>query len=351
MTAARPRPSPRHRPDPIPRPDRPRRALLGAAVAIAAVVAATLAAPPAAWAQTYPDKPVKLIVPYPPGGATDVIGRVLAQKLGAALGQQFVVDNRAGAGGSLGAGVVAKAPADGYTLLMGALTSHSINAALSPASVPYDINKSFAPVSIVGTVPLVFVVHPAVKANTLAELIALAKAQPGRLAFASAGNGSPQHLATEMFKRLAGVDVLHVPYKGSGPAMTDLVGGQVQAMIETAPAAQGQVKAGKLRALATTTTQAVASLPGVPTAAQAGLPGFEVSSMFGIAAPAGTPEAIVMRLNGALKVILADPEVRESLLAQGAIAVYTTPAEAGRSIQAEFAKWDKVIKDGNIKAE
>ena len=323
-----------------------RRTLLGAA----ALASALLCAFPA-HAQAYPDKPVKLLVPYPPGGATDVIGRVLAQKLGAALGQQFVVDNRAGAGGSLGAGVVAKSPADGYMLLMGALTSHSINAALSPATVPYDINKSFAPVSIVGTVPLVFVVHPDVKAKTLAELIALAKAQPGKLAFASAGNGSPQHLATEMFKRVAGVDVLHVPYKGSGPAMIDLVGGQVQAMIETAPAAQGQVKAGKLRALATTTTQAVASLPGVPTAAQAGLAGFELSSMFGIAAPAGTPEAIVNKLNATLKTILADPEVRESLLAQGAIATWTTPAEAAKAIQAEFAKWDKVIKDGNIKTE
>ena len=323
-----------------------RRTLLGAA----ALAGALLCASPA-HAQAYPDKPVKLLVPYPPGGATDVIGRVLAQKLGAALGQQFVVDNRAGAGGSLGAGVVAKSPADGYMLLMGALTSHSINAALSPATVPYDINKSFAPVSIVGTVPLVFVVHPDVKAKTLAELIALAKAQPGKLAFASAGNGSPQHLATEMFKRVAGVDVLHVPYKGSGPAMIDLVGGQVQAMIETAPAAQGQVKAGKLRALATTTTQAVASLPGVPTAAQAGLAGFEISSMFGIAAPAGTPEAIVNKLNATLKTILADPEVRESLLAQGAIATWTTPAEAAKAIQAEFAKWDKVIKDGNIKTE
>ncbi len=323
-----------------------RRALFGAA-ALVSLAGVT----PATFAQAYPDKAVRLIVPYPPGGATDVIGRVMAQKLSAALGQQFVVDNRAGAGGSLGASMVAKAPADGYTLLMGALTSHSINAALSPATVPYDINKSFAPVSIVGTVPLVFVVHPSVKAYTLAELIALAKAQPGSLAFASSGNGSPQHLATEMFKRLVGVDVLHVPYKGSGPAMIDLVGGQVQAMIETAPAAQGHIKAGKLRALATTTAQPVASLPGVPTVAQAGLAGFEVSSMFGIAAPAGTPEAVITRLNAALKTILVDPEVRESLLAQGAVATHTTPAEAAKAIQAEFAKWDKVIKEGNIKAE
>ena len=312
---------------------------------------AALCLPGLALSQTYPDKAVKLVVPYPPGGATDVIGRVLAQKLGAALGQQFVVENRAGAAGSLGAGQVGKAAPDGYTLLMGALTSHSISAALNAATVPYDINKSFAPVSIVGTVPLVFVVNPEVKATSLGELIALAKAQPGKLAFASAGNGSPQHLATEMFKRMAGVDVLHVPYKGSGPAMTDLMGGQVQAMIETAPAAQGHIKNGKLRALATTTSGPVASLPGVQTAAQAGLPGFEVSSMFGILAPAGTAEAVVTKLNTALKTILADSEVRDQLLAQGAIATHTTPAEAAKAIQAEFAKWDKVIKDGNIKAD
>ena len=174
--------------------------------------------------------------------------------------------------------------------------------------------------SIVGTVPLAFVVNPSVKANSLQELIALAKANPKTLAFASSGNGSPQHLATEMFKRMAGVDVLHVPYKGSGPAMTDLIGGQVQAMIETAPSAQPQLKAGKIRALATTTAQPVSTLPGVPTAAQAGLPGFEVTSMFGVAAPAGTPDAIIQRLSAELKKILAEPETRDALLAQGAVA-------------------------------
>lgn len=314
-------------------------------------LAAWMTFAPAAGAQDYPSKPVRLIVPYPPGGATDVIGRVMAQKLTLALGQQVIVDNRAGAGGNLGAGVVAKAAADGYTLLMGALTSHAINAALNPQAAPFDIEKSFAPVCIVGTVPLVFVVHPAVKAATLSELIELAKARPGTLAFASAGNGSPQHLALEMFKRLAGIDVLHVPYKGSGPAMTDLIGGQVQAMIETAPAAQSHIKAGKLRALATTTAQPVATLPDVPTVAQAGLRGFEVSSMFGIAAPAGTPEPVIARLNRELKQILSEPEVRDSLLAQGALATYTTPEDARRAIGEEYAKWAKVIRDGNIKPD
>jgi tripartite-type tricarboxylate transporter receptor subunit TctC len=310
-----------------------------------------MALPAPVLAQDYPNKPVRLVVPYPPGGATDVIGRVLAQNLTVNLGQQVVVDNRAGAAGSLGAGQVAKSPADGYTLLMGAMTSHSINAALNPATVPFDIEKSFAQVAIVGTVPLVFVVHPSVKANTLQELIALAKSTPGALTYASAGNGSPQHLAGEMFKRMAGVDMLHVPYKGSGPAMTDLMGAQVQVMIETAPAAQPHIKSGKLRALATTTAQPVGTLPGVPTAAQAGLPGFEVASMFGVAAPAGTPPAVVARLSAALKAILGQPEVREQLLAQGAIATWTTPDDAAQAIRNEYARWARVIKEGNIKAE
>ena len=316
----------------------------------AGVLAALAVALPAA-AQDYPNKPIKLVVPYPPGGATDVIGRVMAQRLGTALGQQVIVDNRGGAAGALGAGQVAKATPDGYTLLMGALTSHSIGAALNASTVTYDIVKSFAPIAIVGTVPLVFVVHPSVKANTLPELIALAKSQPGVLTYASSGIGSPQHLAGEMFKRMAGVDLLHVPYKGSGPAMTDLIGGQVLTMIETAPAAQGHVKGGKLRALATTTTQPVSTLPGVPTASQSGLPGFEVSSMFGIVAPAGTPAPVIAKLSSVLKTILAEPEVREQLLAQGAIATWTTPDEAGKRIHDEYTKWAKVIKDGNIKAE
>jgi tripartite-type tricarboxylate transporter receptor subunit TctC len=302
-------------------------------------------------AQDYPNKPIKLIVPYPPGGATDVIGRVMGQKLSAALGQQVVLENRAGAGGNIGAGAVAKAPADGYTLLMGALTSHSINAALNPSAVPFDIQKSFAPIAIVGNVPLVFVVHPSVKANTLQELIALVKAKPGALAFASSGSGSPQHLASEMFKRMVGIDILHIPYKGSGPAMVDLIGGQVQAMIETAPSAHTFVKSGQIRALATTTSQPIDTLPGLPTPTQAGLPGFEVTSMFGLAAPAGTPPAIITRLSNELKKILSDPEVKAQLLGQGAVSTFTTPDEATKAIAAEYAKWAKVIKEGNIKPD
>lgn len=320
------------------------------------IVHATFAA--TAWVLTassafaqYPDKAIRLVVPYPPGGATDVIGRVMAQKLTAALGQTVIVDNRAGAAGSLGAAVVAKEKPDGYTLLMGALTSHSISSILQASSAQYDMNKSFAPIAIVGRVPLLFVVNPAVKANTLAELIALSKAHPGSITYASSGNGSPQHLAGEMFQRLAGVTLLHVPYKGSGPAMTDLIGGQVQMMIETAPSAQGHVKAGKLRALATATALRIPTMPEVPTAADAGLKGFDVSSMFGVLAPAGTPVSVIARLSSALKGILEEQEVKDSLLAQGANAMWTTPEQAAHAIRNEVAMWAQVIKDGHIKGE
>lgn len=205
--------------------------------------------------------------------------------------------------------------------------------------------------AIVGTVPLVFVVNPSVKANNLPQLIALAKSSPGAITFGSAGNGSPQHLAGEMFKRMAGVDMLHVPYKGSGPAMTDLIGGQVLSMIETVPAAQSYVKGGKIRALAVTTTERVAALPDVPTAAEAGLKDFEVNSLFGIVAPAGTPAPVVDRLNGELKKILAEPDVKASLLRQGAIAAWTTPAQTQSRIKAELAKWTTVIREAGVKPE
>lgn len=302
-------------------------------------------------APAYPIKTIRLVVPYPPGGATDVIGRVVAQKLAAEFGQQVVVDNRAGAAGSIGAGMVANGAADGHTLLMGALTSHSINAALYGKTVPFDIEKSFAPIAIVGTVPLIVVVHPDVKAATLADLIVLAKASPGVITYASAGNGSPQHLAGELFQRLAGIRLLHVPYKGSGPALVDLVAGQVQVMIETAPAAQPHIRAGKLRALATTTREPVPTLPDVPTAARSGLEGFEVSSMFGIVAPAGTPDAVIAKLSGALKTIMAMPDVKETLLAQGALASWTTVADAEAAIREESAKWKKLIKEVGLQVE
>ena len=307
-----------------------------------------LAMPPALNA-AWPDRPIKLVVPFPPGGATDVIGRVIAQELSNVLGQQVVVDNRPGATGNIGADLVAKSPPDGNTLLLGALTSHSINMTLQKG-LPYDIERDFVPISIAGVVPLVFVVHPSVQANTLPELIALAKAKPGYLTFASSGNGGPQHLAGELFKRLAGVDMLHVPYKGSGPAMTDLVGGQVLTMIETAPAAMPFIKSGRLRPLAVAATQRTPMLPDLPSAAEAGLPGFEVNSMFGVLAPANTPRPIVTRLNAEVVNILQLPAVKEKLLQQGAIAMPTTPEEAKQRIRAEVAKWEKVVKEAGVKS-
>jgi tripartite-type tricarboxylate transporter receptor subunit TctC len=306
---------------------------------------------PGTAAAAYPDKPIRLIVPFPPGGATDVIGRVMAMRLTTALGQSVIVDNRGGASGNIGADAVAKAAPDGYTLLLGAVTSHSINATLEKATIKYNFEKDLVPVAIVGSVPLVFVVHPSVPVKTLKELIAYAKSKPGELSFASSGAGGPQRLAGEMFKRSAGVDMMHVPYKGSGPAMTDLIGGQVLTMVETVPAALPHIKAGKLRPLAVTTAQRISMLPDVPTAGEAGLPGFEVGSLFGILAPAGTPREIVARLNTEVLKLLALPEVKEQLLAQGAYAMSTTPEQAAARIHQEVEMWAGVIREANVKPD
>lgn len=309
-----------------------------------------LAAPGVAHA-AYPDKPIRMVVPYPPGGATDVIGRVMAQRLSVVLGQQVVVDNRGGAGGNLGADAVAKATPDGYTILMGAMTSHAIMATLERSSIKYNFEKDLVPVSIVGSVPLVFVVHPSVPATTLKELIAHAKANPGKLSFASSGAGAPQRMGGELFKRTAGLDMLHIPYKGSGPAMTDLMGGHVLTMVETVPAALPHIKAGKIRALAVTTPQRISMLPDVPTAAEAGLPGFEVSSLFGILVPTGTPQPIIARLNAEITKVLSMPEVKQELLQQGAYTVTSTPEQAQARVHQEITMWAKVIREADIKPD
>jgi len=303
-----------------------------------------------AFAQ-YPNKPIKMIVPYPPGGATDVIGRVLAQRLSTALGQQVVVDNRGGAGGNIGADAVAKSAPDGYTLLMGALTSHSIMATLEKDSIRYNLEKDLIPVAVVGSVPLVWVVHPSVPVKDMKEFVAYAKANPGKLTYASSGAGAPQRMCAELFRGMTKADMIHVPYKGSGPAMSDLVGGQVLTMCETVPASMQLVKAGKLRALAVTTPTRISMLPEVPTTAEQGMPGYEVSSMFGVLVPAGTPRPIVERLNAELAKILATPEAQEQLLQQGAYAVQTTPDQAMTRVRQEIAMWAKVIREANIKAD
>ena len=299
----------------------------------------------------YPNKPIKMIVPYPPGGATDVIGRVLAQRLSTALGQQVVIDNRGGAGGNIGADAVAKSPPDGYTLLMGALTSHSIMATLEKDTIRYNLERDLVPVAVVGSVPLVWVVHPSVPVKDMKEFVAYARANPGKLTYASSGAGAPQRMCAELFRGMTRAEMVHVPYKGSGPAMSDLVGGQVLTMCETVPASMQLIKAGKLRALAVTTPTRISMLPDVPTTAEQGMPGYEVSSMFGVLVPAGTPRPVVDRLNAELAKILATPEAQEQLLQQGAYAVQTTPEQAGARVRNEIAMWSKVIREANIKAD
>lgn len=318
------------------------------AIAVAASVLALAAG--SAFAQ-YPNKTIKLIVPYPPGGATDVIGRVLAQRLTTALGQQVVIDNRGGAGGNIGAEAVAKADPDGYTLLMGALTSHSIMATLEKGRLRYDLGKDLVPVAVVGSVPLVWVVTPSLPVKTLKELVDYAKANPGKLTYASSGAGAPQRMCAELFRLKIGADMIHVPYKGSGPAMGDLVGGQVLTMCETVPASLQLIKAGKLRALAVTMPERISMLPDVPTAAEAGVSGIEVASLFGVMAPAGTPAPIVAKLNAEIQKILATPEAQEQLLLQGAYAIRMTPEQSGERIRKEISQWAKVIDEAKIKTD
>lgn len=335
---------PAHRITPSPA----RRALVAAAAAAALL-------PLSAWSAGYPDKPIRLVVPYPPGGATDVIGRIVAQRLGAALGQQVVVDNRGGAGGNLGAEAVAKAPKDGYTLLMGAITSHSTMQTLMKGRLSYDLLKDLTPVQVVGFVPLVFVVHPSVPAQSYGQLVSYAKANPGKLSYASSGAGAPQRMAAEMFRLQLGVDMLHVPYKGSGPAMTDLVGGQVNLMAETVPAALQLIKTNKLRALAVTTRERVPMLADVPTVAEAGgaaWKDFEVVSNFGVLVPTGTPADIVARLNTELAKIMQNPEAKDQFLQQGVYALPPqAPDKAAERLRLEVTRWNKVITDAGIKAD
>jgi tripartite-type tricarboxylate transporter receptor subunit TctC len=320
------------------------RALALCAAALALVIA------PLAGAQGYPARPVRLVVPFPAGGTTDILARAAAQKMSEAWGQQVVVDNRPGAAGNIGAELVAKSAPDGYTLLMGTVGTHAINASLY-SKLPYDPVKDFAPVILVAGVPNVLVIGPALPVNSVQELIAYAKANPGKLNFASSGSGTSIHLSGELFKTLTGVQMTHVPYKGSAPALTDLMGGQVHLMFDNLPSSLAFIKAGKLRALAVTSTARAAALPDVPTLVEAGVPGFEASSWFGILAPAGTPRDVVMRINGEVAKWLASPDARDKLSGQGAIPAGGTPEDFARHIKGEMAKWAKVVKESGAKVD
>ncbi|WP_454733664.1 MULTISPECIES: Bug family tripartite tricarboxylate transporter substrate binding protein [Cupriavidus] len=296
----------------------------------------------------YPNKAVRIVVPFAPGGSTDVVARIVAEKLAQQFKQPFLVDNRAGASGNIGAELVAKAPADGYTLLMGATGVLSINDHLY-SRMNYDVARDFVPVSYVTQNANILVVSPSLPATTVSELVALAKSKPGTLSFASSGPGSSTHLSGELFKAMSGVDILHVPYKGSSAALTDLLGGQVTMLFDNAPSSIGFVQQGKLRALAVTSRKRLPGLPNVPTVDEAGFKGYESLSWCGIVAPAGTPRAIVLKLNRAIDRILATDEVREKLVQLGVEPVGGPPEAFARLIQSEHEKWGKVVKTANIK--
>jgi tripartite-type tricarboxylate transporter receptor subunit TctC len=302
------------------------------------------------FGQAYPTRPVRLIVPFAAGGGNDTVARVIAQRLSASFGQQIYVDNRPGAGGTVGAEAAAKSPPDGYTLFLGGVGSLAVNPNLH-ARLPYDAVKDFAPIVLIASAPSVLVVNPAVPAKTIQEFAALARAQPGKLNYASNGNGSSAHLAAVMYESMAGVQMVHVPYKGLAPALADLLAGEVQLMFSSMVAIVPHIKGGKLRALALTGKMRSRLLPDVPTIAESGLPGFEAGSWYGLLAPAGTPREIVMKINAETVKALNQAAVREHLASEGAEAIGGTPEEFAAYIKNELARMSKLIRDGRIKIE
>jgi tripartite-type tricarboxylate transporter receptor subunit TctC len=305
--------------------------------------------PLAARAQDFPTRPITLIVPYAPGGGNDVLARGVAEPMSKVLGQQIVIENHGGAGGSLGTRQVAKAPPDGYTLGLGGTGTLAIDPTLYP-NVGYDPRKDFAPVGLIATSPLIILVNPSLPAHNVKELIALAKAQPGKLNYASAGRGSGIHLGTVLFAETAGIDLTHIPYKGSGPALTDLLGGHVAIYFSSLPPAIGLVKEGKLRALGVTGLKRSATFPDVPTVAEQGMPGFEAVLHYGIVAPAGTPRPIVDKLNSALRAALNSDEVHRRIATEGAEPLPTSPDEYAADIDREEIKWSALVKKAGAKA-
>jgi tripartite-type tricarboxylate transporter receptor subunit TctC len=318
---------------------------------LAAFALGALAATGTAAAQTaFPLRPVTLIVPFPAGGSTDLVARAVATKIGDILGQPLVIVNLEGSGGNVAAATAARAEPDGYTLLMGTAATHAINPALY-RSMPYDPVADFAPISLLVAVPNVLVVHPDFPAGDVAQLIALLKANPGKYSYASAGVGTPGHLSGELFKSMAGVDMVHVPYKGGGPALVDVMEGYVPMMFDNLPSSTEPIRAGKLRSLAVTTAQRAASMPDLPTVAESGLPGFETYSWNALFAPTGTPSAVIARLNEAAVAALADPELKAKLEGLGATVVGSTPEQLAAHVRAELAKWAPVVAASGAQIE
>lgn len=320
-----------------------------AALKLAASAISLLAISGAAHAQSFPERSITLVVPFAAGGSTDVVARVIAQKMGDDLGQQIVVENVAGAGGNLGADRVARAEPDGYTVLMGTVATHALNPLILKTK-PYDPEKDFAPISLLVVVPNVLVVNPQLPVNTVAELVAMLKAEPDKYAYASSGNGTPLHLSGELFKSMAGVSMQHVPYKGSGPALNDLLGNQVSIMFDNLPSSSGHIKSGTLRALGVTTAERATSFPDVPTIAET-VPNYETYTWNALFAPAGTPAEAVDRLNAAAKKALADPSVAARMADFSAKIVGSTPDELKTHVSEEIAKWAPVVKNANVQMD
>ena len=319
-----------------------------AAIGAIALAAATLSL--GAAAQAYPTKPITIVVPFSAGGTTDILARLVGQYLTTELGQPVVVDNKAGAGGNIGGALAAKAPADGYTLFMGTVGTHAINAALYK-KMPFDHVKDFAPLSRVANVPNLLVAHPSQPFKTVPEMIAYAKANPGKINFGSPGNGASPHLSGELFKSMAKVELTHIPYKGSAPAVSDLLGNQIAIMFDNMPSVIPHVRSGKLRAIAISTAKRSPELPDVPTIAEAGVPGYEAVSWFGLFAPAATPKPVLDKLSTALSKVLANPEVQKKISAQGGETVNETPAQFAAFIRSETTKWGKVVKESGATVE
>jgi tripartite-type tricarboxylate transporter receptor subunit TctC len=311
------------------------------AAAAATALASLLALAPAT-AQTFPTRPVTLVVPFAAGGSTDLVGRLIAERMSAELGQPVVVENKGGAGGNLGAAQVAKAAPDGYTILMGTVATHALNPAIYK-KMPYDPVTSFAPISLLAVVPNVLVVNPEFPAKTTEELIVLLKKEPGKYSYASSGNGTPLHLSGELFKSMAGVDMQHIPYQGAGPALVDVLSGQVPIMFDNLPSSSSHIKSGKLRALGVTTTEKASSFPDVPTIAEA-VPGYETYTWNALFAPAGTPPEVIATLNAAANKALADPKVQARLADFSAKPVGSTPEQLGEHVKKEIAKWAPIVK-------